>query len=224
MCFSASVSFAASAVLLPTGVYALRSAYQCNPMYRSLATIPIAFALQQACEGMVWLGIQTEALVTVRFGALGFLAFAYWFWLFWSPWSVANTEPAPAIRRISWVFSLLGCFYGTLLYLPLFVQPDWLSVQVMHHSILYNTRLIFDPWVSQQFDRLIYALIILIPFALATNPALKVFGAAICFSAIAAQWLHNEVFVSVWCFFAAMLSVGILYICRTAPPTDAIAK
>jgi hypothetical protein len=85
MCFSAPVSFAASALLLPIGFYSLRLAYQQNPDYIPLAAILIAVAIQQACEGLVWLGIETGSLPETNLGAFGFLAFAYWFWLFWSP-------------------------------------------------------------------------------------------------------------------------------------------
>jgi hypothetical protein len=103
-------------------------------------------------------------------------------------------------------------------------QSDWLVVRVVHHSIEYDTRLIFDPWFSQDVarfaiparGRLVYALIILIPFALASNPALQGFGATIALSAIASHWLLHQVFVSVWCFFAAILSLLIVWICQSS--------
>jgi hypothetical protein len=215
MCFSAPVSFAATALLLPAGVYSVRLASQHNPRYLPLAAIPIAFGIQQACEGFVWLGLETNSATEVRWGAFGFLAFADWFWLFWAPWSVAVSEANAILRRVSWSLAVLGFTYGALLYLPLVFQPDWLAVQVFHHSIQYDTHLIFDPWLSQDIDRLIYAVIILIPFALASNPALKGFGATIVLSAIASHWLLHQVFVSVWCFFAAILSLLIVWICQS---------
>lgn len=220
MCFSAPVSFAASALLLPAGFYGLRLAAQHNPRYLPLAAIPIAFGLQQAWEGLVWLGMEAHSSIEVRLGAFGFLAFAYWFWLFWAPWSVAFSETNPILQRIGWSLGAIGCVYGALLYLPLVFQPDWLAIQIFHHSIEYNTRLIFDPWVSQEVDRLVYALIILTPFALASNPALKGFGAMIALSAIASHWLLHQVFVSVWCFFAAILSLLIVLICQFSSPVN----
>lgn len=216
MCFSAPVSLAASSLLLPAGLYSLRLVYYQNPGYISLASIPIAFAIQQICEALVWLGIEGSSVVETNLGAFGFLAFAYWFWLFWSPWSVAQSELNSSVRRICWGFGILGFIYGGLLYFPMLIYPQWLSIHVVHHSLEYDTRLIFDPWFSQQFDRLFYAIIILVPFALASNRSLKVFGGAVCLSAITSHWLLNQVFVSVWCFFAAILSLLILFICRTA--------
>lgn len=224
MCFSAAVSFGASALLLPIGLYSWHLAHQQNPQYLPLACTPILFAIQQACEGLVWLGIRADSLTVTNLGAFGFLAFAYWFWLFWTPWSVAQSEPQPTVRRISWSFSILGGLYGMLLYLPILIQPPWLSIQVFHHSIEYNTRLIIDPWVSQELDRLLYATIILVPLILASNRSLKVFGGAIGLSAIASNWLLHQVFVSVWCFFAALLSLFILHICRTAPTAKSLVE
>jgi hypothetical protein len=218
MCFSAPVSFAASALLFPTGLYSLRIAYRQNPTYIPLACIPIAFAVQQVCEGLVWLSIQGGAPAQANLAALGFLSFAYWFWLFWAPWAVARTEPQSTVRWICWGVGLIGLTYGALLYLPLLGQPTWLFIHVIHQSIQYETRLIFDPWFSQDCDRLIYAMIILIPFVLTSNPSLKVFGGAVCVTALLCQWLLNAVFISLWCFFAALLSLFILYICQTAPP------
>lgn len=217
MCFSAPISFAASTLLLPTGLYSLRLAYQRNPSYLPLACIPIAFSIQQACEGLVWLGFGAGSPVETNLGAFGFLFFAYWFWLFWSPWAVAQLEFKLIMQRVCWGIGFLGLVYGGLLYLPLLGQPTWLTIHIIHQSIQYETRLIFDPWFSQQVDRAIYAIIILTPFALASNYSLKLFGAAVCLSAIASHWLLNQVFTSVWCFFAALLSLSILLICRTAP-------
>jgi hypothetical protein len=218
MCFSAPVSFTASALLFPTGLYSLRIAYRQNPSYIPLACIPIAFAAQQACEGLVWLGIKSDSPTETDLAAFGFLAFAYCFWLFWVPWAVARTERQPTVQRICWGVGFIGLIYGSLLYLPLLLHPTWLSVSVIHQSIQYETQLIFDPWISQACDRLVYALIILIPFLLTSNPSLKVLGGAVGLTAILSHWLLNVVFISLWCFFAALLSLFILYICRTATP------
>lgn len=100
---------------------------------------------------------------------------------------MAISEANPIVRQVGRNLGPLGFVYGALLYLPLVFQPGWLTVQVVHHSIEYKTRLIFDPWFSQEGDRLVYALIILIPFALASNPALKGVGATIALSAIASH-------------------------------------
>jgi hypothetical protein len=65
MSFSTPVSFAASALLLPAGFYGLRVASQNNPRYLPFAVIPVAFGVQQACEGLVWLGLEANSSTVV---------------------------------------------------------------------------------------------------------------------------------------------------------------
>ena len=128
MCFSAPVSFAASALLLPTGLYSLHIASRQNPSYIPLACIPIAFAVQHACEGLVWLSIKGRAPAEANLPALGFLAFAYWFWLFWAPLAVARTERQPTVQRICWGVGLIGLIYGGCNSRGKYSKPDRKSV------------------------------------------------------------------------------------------------
>ncbi|WP_422879841.1 DUF6629 family protein [Nodosilinea nodulosa] len=74
MCFSASVSFAASAVLIPVGVYCIRVALS-NTAYLPFAAVPLAFGIQQGFEGVIWSGIHANNAVAMHFGALAFLLF-----------------------------------------------------------------------------------------------------------------------------------------------------
>ena len=59
MCFSATASFSAAAVLLGIGTLTLRSALASRHAYRRrelpFAAIPLLFAIQQLIEGVIWL-------------------------------------------------------------------------------------------------------------------------------------------------------------------------
>jgi hypothetical protein len=58
MCFSASASFTASAVLMPLGLYATHIARTTDQKdYVPLALTPFFFGVQQLTEGLVWTGI-----------------------------------------------------------------------------------------------------------------------------------------------------------------------
>ena len=53
MCFSASASFTASAVLMPLGLYSHHLAsHQERPDYKPLALVPFFFGVQQFVEGL----------------------------------------------------------------------------------------------------------------------------------------------------------------------------
>ncbi len=62
MCFSATVSFSAGALLLGIGTLTLRSALAARQRRElPFATIPLLFATQQLIEGMIWLTVSAEA-------------------------------------------------------------------------------------------------------------------------------------------------------------------
>ena len=65
MCFSATASFTAGAVLLGVGTLTLRSALASRHSHRRrdlpFAAIPLLFAIQQLIEGVVWLTVSAEA-------------------------------------------------------------------------------------------------------------------------------------------------------------------
>mgnify|MGYP000091041284 FL=1 len=73
MCFSATASFAASAVLGATGIATLAKTKDRKML--PLATIPLVFAIQQAIEGGLWLTIADGGSDAVLLSAL-FLFFA----------------------------------------------------------------------------------------------------------------------------------------------------
>ena len=54
MCFSATASFTAAAVLLPSGVLSVYRAWRGDRRYLALSALPLLFGLQQLFDGMVW--------------------------------------------------------------------------------------------------------------------------------------------------------------------------
>ena len=72
MCFSATASFAASAVLITAGGASLSLA---KPHQRLFAAMPLLFGIQQAIEGLQWL--QLDKGESSLLAGYGFLFFAY---------------------------------------------------------------------------------------------------------------------------------------------------
>ena len=83
MCFSAGASFVASGGLAIVGVASLKVA---KKEERIIALIPLAFALQQAIEGVQWLSLQSGC-PSLPLG-YGFLFFAFIFWPVYVPLTV----------------------------------------------------------------------------------------------------------------------------------------
>ncbi|MGG6293936.1 DUF6629 family protein [Leptolyngbya sp. AN02str] len=211
MCFSASVSFTVSAVLIPTGLYCMNVALNRNSAYLLLAVMPLAFGVQQAAEGVVWMGLHTHQVPLIQMGAVVFLFFSHCFWLAWTPWLAFNLESDLETQRLHRFFTLFGVIYGAMLYLPVVLHFGEISAAIVHGSINYQARFIAD-FVPVLISRSLYAAIILIPLLLSSNLHIKRFGTSVTVSIFIAYLSFNYAFVSVWCFFAALLSFYIVYV------------
>lgn len=217
MCFSASVSFAASAVLIPAGLYCLKVTAS-NEAYWPLAFVPLAFGLQQGFEGVVWLGINSNDLELMRLGALAFLFFSHCFWLIWPSFIALSLEDNPTIKALCKFCLVVGILYGAVLYLPLLINANWLSVAVVHRSIEYQAHFVGDA-VPVLLSRLLYASTILVPLFISSRLEIRIWGILITLFALISFLLFNYAFVSVWCFFAALLSFYIIHVILKATPT-----
>jgi hypothetical protein len=211
MCFSATASFTASMVLIPTGIYCLRESLFTEKTYLAFACWPLFFGLQQILEGFVWLGIENNDIHVINLASLGFLFFSHFFWLLWTPFSSFYLETNPTIRSGLMILTGLGCCYGVALYFPLISREDFVNVQVINGSIHYRTTFIFQELVPTNFTIIFYIMIILGSLFLSSNRQINIFGWQIFVAAIATQLVFNYAFTSVWCFFAAGLSMYLAY-------------
>jgi len=213
MCFSATVSFTTAAALLPVGAYCLSKSRGAGPGWMAFATYPLAFGLQQVMEGLVWNGIEAGNLNLVEMAARGFALFSHFFWLFWVPFSVWLLESDRTRRKILLILTAFGFCYGLSIFIPL-LRDGWLSVAVAHNSLDYRATMIYDGAVDRIVIRIVYALQVVTAFMVSTNPKVRLFGFLILLSVIAAFIFYKYAFVSVWCFFAALLSLYMVYMLR----------
>jgi len=220
MCFSATVSFTAAATLLPVGAYCIANTRKADKKWLAFAIYPVAFGMQQALEGLVWNGINQGNSALVDNAAIGFAFFSHFFWLFWVPFSVWLLETNATRRKILLTLTIFGACYGTSIFVPL-LQEGWMTVEVMHHSIVYQATMIYDDYIDRMIIRVIYALQVVTAFLISSNPKVRSFGILIMLSVIAAFATYRYAFVSVWCFFAALLSFYMLYMLREVKPVVA---
>ncbi len=210
MCFSASASFTASAILIPAGIYCVRESMIAQRTFLLFSLWPLLFGIQQAFEGFVWLGISNNELFIVDSASFGFLFFSHFFWLFWTPLSSFYLETNRKLRIVLIVFTIIGLMYGTLLYFPL-LNGNLLNLTIVGGSINYHTRFIFDGLVPKNFSFTVYAIIILVPLFISSNRRVNILGYQLGLSAIVTYMAFVYAFSSVWCFCAAILSIYIAY-------------
>lgn len=213
MCFSAESSFAVAGLLLPAGVYCVRKALREEPAYLGFALIPFGFSIQQAVEGLVWLSLRYDAPVLKAWGATIYLLFALAIWPIWFPLSAAWAEP-PGIRRwILTAWTTVGSLWLYLAWFPVLNDPSKIRVEVIEHSLRYrypDSFLASGP--SQWFMTTIYMVCTVIPLLLMSRWREMIVPVAIgLFSAIISGWFYNYSYTSVWCFFAAVLSMYCVY-------------
>lgn len=214
MCFSATASFTASIVLIPAGIYCIRESLFTEKRLMAFACWPLFFGLQQALEGFVWLGVENHNLNLINFASFGFLFFSHFFWLIWTPFSSFYLETNHKIRVGLMIFTLIGFCYGVALYFPVVYQENFLNVSVINGSINYYTIFIFQELVPKHFTISLYIMIILGSLFLSSNRKINIFGMQLFVAAIVTQLVFNYAFSSVWCFFAAGLSIYLAYMIK----------
>ncbi|MFM1901406.1 MAG: hypothetical protein RLZZ216_1982 [Cyanobacteriota bacterium] len=222
MCFSASASFTASAVLMPLGFYSHHLADRAErPGYKPLALVPFFFGVQQFIEGLEWTGIdQGNVEPLTSLAGLGFLFFAYCFWMIWIPWSAwsisRSTDSKALQHRLKWV-AIVATVLGIAFYLPVLFNPPALQPAVHSNGrLLYdvsNLQSILHNFVNTEpVGELVYWGFIVLPLLAVSDRAVKLFGVLI-FISIFLTWLtYSATFNSVWCFYCAVLSILVIWI------------
>lgn len=223
MCFSAPVSYSAAVVLASAGVYAVQQARRLRPPYWMWALVPALFGLQQAFEGRVWQALNAgNAGAAVPF-ALGFHFFSHFLWLWWLPLCSYLVEPdrsgtaAKLRKRIIGGCAIFGAFAGGLVYSVMLFHPEWMAIAVRGHSIVYDFSVPDSGFIHLHIPVTpvtLYGLVILVPLFSSSHRQIRIFGVLVVSSMTLASAAYSAAFVSVWCFFAAVLSLYLSYMIR----------
>jgi hypothetical protein len=209
MCFSAGASFGASAVL---GIIGSAAIIKARTIPEGLfASIPFIFSIQQVAEGMLWLSFTNAGLEAGQpFFTYTFLVFAMMLWPVWIPLTIRLLEKDS--RRKKNLNVLLGI--GVLVSLGvgavlLLYRVDVIST---HHHIHYrinfpgSTRSLIVP-----FSLLYFIATMIAPF-ISGIKRMKWLGLGFMASYLFAIVFYSGFVVSVWCYFAAMLSAMVFWI------------
>jgi hypothetical protein len=114
MCFSATASFAAGGALFIIGAAAIGRS-RTLPQ-RVLACIPVVFAVQQVCEGILWLSFSNSHFANLQQSSMYiFLVFAQCVWPVLVPLSMLLLEKEPLRKKM--LASLLAAGVITSAYL-----------------------------------------------------------------------------------------------------------
>ena len=197
MCFSATASFTAGAVLLAIGAATMRRIER--PAEALYAAIPILFGIQQLIEGGLWLTFQSDAAHLNSVLTHVYAFFSHVLWPIFVPVAVLLIEPDSRRRRLLAAIAAAGGIAG--LYLLYFLGMDPTSSRVSSGHILYvSPHFFIGPILA------LYIIGTCVSSLVSSHAAVRWFGLATTASLAAAYAFYAFWFISVWCFFAALMS------------------
>ncbi len=212
MCFSASASFGASVVLTTIGVAAVTKVKERKQI--PFAVIPLMFAAQQFSEGMLWIGLSDAAHASWRhFPVYIFLVFAQLIWPVWVPFSVLLLEKNRARKKILAVLMAVGISISFYLLYCMFVYE--VSAEIRSGHIQY--KLIF-PVAFGRMTGILYFIPTVVSLFVSSVRRMTFLAVLILVSFISTKVFFEDYLISVWCFFAAILSLLVLNITATVRP------
>jgi len=204
MCFSAGASFAVGAGLLGPGYYSLKRTESRRMM--AFASTPLLFSFHQMAEGLLWLSLTNPDFASWYKPALyGYSFISQPVWPIWVPLIMWLMEPGQSRKKILYYFLLLG---GAV------------SLYMFYCLIAYDISAVAEEGHIRYSRDFPYILIVrpgnliciaITPF-LSTLRYTKLLAVAMAASLILAYIFYTDYVVSVWCFFAAILSLLVILV------------
>ncbi|MBI1213458.1 MAG: hypothetical protein GC190_18515 [Alphaproteobacteria bacterium] len=204
MCFSATASFIAGSVLTVTGIATLRMTSQKSEI--PFAMVPLLFGVQQFVEGLIWLSLQNDLTANATLTFL-YSLFSHVLWPVYIPFAVRLLEPV-AWRR-SAIAACLAIGVAVALYLLYFIVQFPVTARVAGSHIAYES-----PHFYAAPTMVLYLIATCAGSLFSSDRIIQLFGALSFATFIAAYAIHVATFFSVWCFFAALLSLIIFFYLR----------
>lgn len=203
MCFSATASFTAGVPLLIVGVMTISRVKNRKDLLYAL--IPMMFAIQQLIEGALWLTFPDSAPLLKMVLTYAYSFFSHVLWPMYIPVAVLLLEPVAWRRKVLIAIALAGTFIG--LYLLYYLVRFPIEAEVIDHHIVY-----ISPHFYALYAMGLYLLGTCISSLFSSHRMVKLFGVAAFVSFMLAYAIYATWFISVWCFFAAILSwIVLLY-------------
>lgn len=214
MCFSAEMSFAASAVLTVSGAVAIKKVT--SKAWLLFACIPFLFAAQQFAEGMLWLSYSHAAFEKLRHAwVIAFLVFAQVIWPVWVPLSLLSIETIPSRKKLLKFILAVGAMLSAYVAIGLFIFP--VDGYPESHHIKYELGFpLSDSFIAAAF----YFTATVLSCVVSSAKRMTMLGLIILGSYILARIFFNGYTISVWCFFAAIISVTVIYVIHFAKPVS----
>ena len=221
MCFSAGASFAGSIVLSAVGVASVRKVRK--PTQRLFAGIPLLFGFQQFAEGVLWFTLRSGGHDWLQNAATYiFLITAMVIWPVMIPLSMWFMEEAKKRKRILAGLVVTGGI------LSLFYAFCFISYNVTPQISGFHIRYVDDfPRTLVTIASFFYPASTVAPLFVSSVRRMWLFGILITVSYLVTGIFFAQYLTSVWCFFAALISMAIYWILsesQATVPSEALVE
>lgn len=211
MCFSAEASYTGGVLLSAVGVATLGKAKK--PARILFAAIPLLFGIQQFAEGILWTTLKSGRSEQLQDTAVNiFLITALVIWPVMIPLSVLFMEEVKKKRQI--LMGLLAIGGILAVYYAVCLASYNVTPQIQSFHIQYLDEF---PVSLSKVAFVMYLISTIAPLFVSSVKRMWLFGALITVSCLITGILFAQYLTSVWCFFAALLSIVIFWILSGFP-------
>jgi hypothetical protein len=214
MCFSAEASFTGSAVITLIGAVALTKVKK--PAQVPFAAVPLIFGIQQCAEGVLWITLKSNTNADLQnIAVYVFLITALVIWPTMIPlsiWLLENgKQRKKALAGLLATGGIISLFYTVCL----LIYPVYPQIQFLH--IQYVDKF---PGNLVEIAFVLYLIVTILPLFVSSIKRMWVFGILVAVSCLISWIFFAQFLTSVWCFFAAIISILIYWILGRIPETS----
>lgn len=208
MCFSAGASFAGGVIISSIGIATVRKARKSSQIV--FASIPLVFGLQQFAEGLLWLTLpdpDPQFYYLRNIGTYIFIITAQVIWPLMIPFSVLLMEKDARRRKILIYLLIFGATVSAYYAIcQLFLH---VNARIEGYHVLYKTD--FPESLSNPVF-IVYLIATIGPLFVSTLKKMRIMAVLMMLSCLLTILFCKEYLTSVWCFFAALISLVIYWI------------
>jgi Family of unknown function (DUF6629) len=206
MCFSAGASFTGAVIISTVGVATVFRAETSS--LKIFASIPLIFGIQQFSEGIIWVTLRSGGHESFQKAALIiYLISALMFWPVFLPFAMRSIEQEPQKRKLLMLFLIAGSIVAAYYAVCLLIFRT--NPVIENHHIKYSGDF---PKPLEIPVFLLYLLVTITPLFISSLKRTNIMGIIIFLSVVVSAIFYKEYLTSVWCFFAALISVVIFWI------------
>jgi hypothetical protein len=203
MCFSATASFGAGIILSGIGAASLKKVqHQSQVMF---AAIPLLFAIQQFSEGILWLSLPYPDLQYLQKNTtFFFLVFAQIIWPLYVPVSILLLEKQETRKNYQRILVCIGLLVSCYLAYCLCNYNVYAEIDCRHISYIQPY-----PEKFRILGGILYGIATIVPSFFSHIRRMWILGVTVLISYIITSLFYENYLISVWCFFASVISIAV---------------